>query len=187
MQSLSFEPVKPAIVLLCVLLGTACSDNSENQHSNTQQTTLTALPAEEQRGPQTDDAGVAFAEKNDSVEGNSEVDDSYEDMYEEPPAFSTGEENNGAEGSDSAIAGVDDTPELSAGALQTQASTDVPTTKWVAPNEESATSQPLYVVKPGDTLSRIALTHGTTVDTLVNLNSLADKNTLGVGQTLRLQ
>ena len=43
-----------------------------------------------------------------------------------------------------------------------------------------------YVVQPGDTLSSIALGHGTDVGSLVEANSLPDANLLSVGQQLRM-
>jgi len=44
--------------------------------------------------------------------------------------------------------------------------------------------EPNYVVQAGDTLEAIARRHGTTVEVLVGLNNLADRNTLQVGQRL---
>ena len=43
-----------------------------------------------------------------------------------------------------------------------------------------------YTVQSGDTLSSIAATHQTSVDSLVSLNQLTDANTLSVGQVLEL-
>ncbi len=43
-----------------------------------------------------------------------------------------------------------------------------------------------YTVKSGDTLTKIAKTYGTTVDTLVALNNIANKNLITVGQVLIL-
>ena len=43
-----------------------------------------------------------------------------------------------------------------------------------------------YTVKRGDTLSRIAKTHGTSVSALVSANGIANPNALSVGQRLRL-
>ncbi|GAC1364533.1 MAG: hypothetical protein NVS4B8_20810 [Herpetosiphon sp.] len=48
----------------------------------------------------------------------------------------------------------------------------------VPPNE--------YVVRPGDTLTRIANDHETTVDELMADNNLSDPNRIEVGQRLRL-
>ena len=42
----------------------------------------------------------------------------------------------------------------------------------------------LYVVKPGDTLSKIADDHATTIDEIMALNNLSDPNTIIVGQKL---
>jgi N-acetylmuramoyl-L-alanine amidase len=43
-----------------------------------------------------------------------------------------------------------------------------------------------YVVHPGDTLSEIALRHGTTVGALVAANHLADPNLIRIGQLLHI-
>lgn len=43
-----------------------------------------------------------------------------------------------------------------------------------------------YVVHPGDTLSEIALRHGTTVGALVEANRLADPNLIRIGQLLHI-
>jgi LysM repeat protein len=43
----------------------------------------------------------------------------------------------------------------------------------------------IYVVKPADTLSRIAKTHGTTVNALKALNGLATDR-IGIGMKLKL-
>ncbi len=44
----------------------------------------------------------------------------------------------------------------------------------------------LYIVKPGDTLSKIADTYETTVDELMTANNLSDPNKLEVGQHLTI-
>ena len=43
-----------------------------------------------------------------------------------------------------------------------------------------------YVVQRGDTLSSIAARHGTTVADLVQLNDLRDRNTIRIGQRLKV-
>jgi LysM repeat protein len=43
-----------------------------------------------------------------------------------------------------------------------------------------------YTVQPGDSLSSIAAQFGTTADELARINSLADPNSLSVGQTLQV-
>lgn len=56
----------------------------------------------------------------------------------------------------------------------------------IIPTSQQATSNPLigaYTIKEGDTLSAIAQTFGTTVDTLMQLNNLTDSN-IFIGQTL---
>lgn len=53
-----------------------------------------------------------------------------------------------------------------------------------------ATSEPdqetVYIVQPGDTLFRIALTYGVTVDELADYNNIANVNDLDVGQEIRI-
>ena len=44
----------------------------------------------------------------------------------------------------------------------------------------------VYVVRPGDTLGRIADDHETTVDELMALNNLSNPDLIEVGQSLRL-
>ena len=44
----------------------------------------------------------------------------------------------------------------------------------------------LYIVKPGDTLTKIADEHETTVDEILALNNLSDPNTIQIGQELRI-
>lgn len=43
-----------------------------------------------------------------------------------------------------------------------------------------------YVVQPGDTLSGIAVSYGTTIETLIQLNDIANPDALEVGQIIRL-
>lgn len=52
--------------------------------------------------------------------------------------------------------------------------------------EASASSDGTYVVKPGDTLSQISRTHGTTVEALKEINGMTDANNLSIGQILRI-
>ncbi len=47
-------------------------------------------------------------------------------------------------------------------------------------------SESNYVVKEGDTLSKIAEQHGTSVEDLISLNHIQDPNLLHPGQELRL-
>lgn len=54
------------------------------------------------------------------------------------------------------------------------------------PASKPATVTGTYIVQGGDTLGRIATAHGTTWQTLVKLNGLADPNVIGVGQRLRV-
>lgn len=50
----------------------------------------------------------------------------------------------------------------------------------------SIASADTYTVKSGDTLSEIAQTHNTTVDQLVSLNKIVNRNLIHVGQTIEL-
>jgi hypothetical protein len=50
----------------------------------------------------------------------------------------------------------------------------------------STTSQKTYTIKKGDTLSKIAKKYGTTVDKLVKLNGIKNKNIIRVGQIIKL-
>lgn len=51
----------------------------------------------------------------------------------------------------------------------------------------SGTSVQYYKVQPGDTLSEIAQQYGTSVDRLVQLNGIANKNVIYVGQKIRVR
>lgn len=50
----------------------------------------------------------------------------------------------------------------------------------------SGTTQKTYTVVKGDTLTKIAKKYGTTVDTLVKLNGIKNKNLITVGQIIKL-
>lgn len=50
----------------------------------------------------------------------------------------------------------------------------------------SGTTQKTYTVKKGDTLTKIAKEYGTTVNTLVALNGIKNKNLIVVGQIIKL-
>jgi LysM repeat protein len=54
----------------------------------------------------------------------------------------------------------------------------------VAPTVAPSVAHQTYVVKSGDTLSGIARRFGTTVDAIVELNGIVDRNRLSVGQKL---
>ncbi|WP_231563635.1 LysM domain-containing protein [Anoxybacillus sp. KU2-6(11)] len=45
----------------------------------------------------------------------------------------------------------------------------------------------VYVVQKGDTLSKIATKHNTTVDALQKLNGISNPNLIRVGQKIRLK
>lgn len=53
--------------------------------------------------------------------------------------------------------------------------------------KESGTSVQYYKVQPGDTLSEIAQHYGTSVDRLVQLHGIANKNVIYVGQKIRVK
>jgi LysM repeat protein len=59
-----------------------------------------------------------------------------------------------------------------------------PTPNPTRPGANQATQD--YVVQPGDNLTMIAITFGTTVETLMSLNNLTNADQLEVGQILRL-
>lgn len=50
-----------------------------------------------------------------------------------------------------------------------------------------ANKKAYYTVKKGDTLSKIALDNGTTVNNLVRLNGIKDPNKIYIGQILRVK
>jgi murein DD-endopeptidase MepM/ murein hydrolase activator NlpD len=55
-----------------------------------------------------------------------------------------------------------------------------------APAEKADAAAAVHVVQPGETLWRIASTHGTTPQALCRLNGITDVRTLRVGMTLKL-
>lgn len=52
--------------------------------------------------------------------------------------------------------------------------------------QTSQTASAVYVVKKGDTLTKIAKAHGTTVNTIKKLNGIKDANKIVVGQKIKL-
>ena len=54
------------------------------------------------------------------------------------------------------------------------------------PTAATPTSQAIYIVKPGDTLTAIAQRHGTYVDVIAQANQLTNRDRLQVGQSLHL-
>lgn len=48
------------------------------------------------------------------------------------------------------------------------------------------TPEGIYIVRPGDTLGKIADSYATTVDEIMAANNLSDPNVIEVGQRLRL-
>jgi LysM repeat protein len=69
---------------------------------------------------------------------------------------------------------------------KTSKPTPKPTAKATAKPSKTAAPARTYRVKPGDTLSGIAATYGTTVATLMRLNNISDPRLLRVGQVLKL-
>ena len=63
---------------------------------------------------------------------------------------------------------------------------DVPATATAFAQQVVPTPTPagLYIVKPGDTLTKIADDHATTIDEIMALNNLSDPDTIHVGQEL---
>lgn len=59
------------------------------------------------------------------------------------------------------------------------------TTEYIELTEANTSSQ-TYTVKSGDNLTKIAKKYGTTVQVLVDLNNIKDKNLINVGQVLKL-
>lgn len=55
------------------------------------------------------------------------------------------------------------------------------------PAQQTSHASAVYTVKKGDTLTKIARAHGTTVDTLKKLNGIRDVNKISVGQKVRLK
>ena len=55
------------------------------------------------------------------------------------------------------------------------------------PIAATPTSQAIYIVKPGDTLTAIARRHGTHVDAIAQVNQLTNRARLQVGQALHLR
>jgi hypothetical protein len=56
---------------------------------------------------------------------------------------------------------------------------------WTREGEVSETQgREIYTVRPGDTLSEIALTHGVAMSQLVSLNGIEDPDILRIGQVL---
>jgi len=53
-------------------------------------------------------------------------------------------------------------------------------------NSDGTVTAKTYTVKKGDTLSKIAKNYGTTVDKLVSLNGIQNKNLINVGQVIKL-
>jgi LysM repeat protein len=67
------------------------------------------------------------------------------------------------------------------GGPATQPPTPVPTTSSSPPTAETT-----YVIKSGDTLSRIAVSHGVSVATLVQVNGITNPNLIYAGQVLSI-
>ncbi len=62
----------------------------------------------------------------------------------------------------------------------------IPTNSTVQGNETRATGKIIYTVKPGDTLSGIALRYGVTVSQIVSLNNIRNPNLIFPGEKLRI-
>ena len=62
-----------------------------------------------------------------------------------------------------------------------------PSTQNTQSNPSTQNTQSTYTVRSGDTLSKIAKRHGTTVKKLCQLNGISENSTLRVGQKLKLR
>lgn len=59
--------------------------------------------------------------------------------------------------------------------------------RLLVPTDETITIEPqTHIVQPGQNLFDIATVYGTTIDTLLNLNDIANANTIYVGQVLQI-
>ena len=63
----------------------------------------------------------------------------------------------------------------------------IETTKPVKPSKPQTSSETIYIVKKGDTLSGIASRYGTTYQVLASYNGISNPNLIGVGQTIKIQ
>lgn len=60
------------------------------------------------------------------------------------------------------------------------------TTKPVKPSKPQTSSETIYIVKKGDTLSGIASRHGTTYQVLASYNGISNPNLIRVGQVIKI-
>lgn len=60
------------------------------------------------------------------------------------------------------------------------------TTKPVKPSKPQTSSETIYIVKKGGTLSGIASRYGTTYQVLASYNGISNPNLIGVGQTIKI-
>ena len=60
------------------------------------------------------------------------------------------------------------------------------TTKPVEPSKPQTSSETIYIVKTGDTLSGIASRYGTTYQVLASYNGISNPNLIGVGQAIKI-
>nr|DAU13542.1 MAG TPA: hypothetical protein [Caudoviricetes sp.] len=58
--------------------------------------------------------------------------------------------------------------------------------KPVKPSKPQTSSETIYIVKKGDTLSGIASRYGTTYQVLASYNGISNPNLIGVGQTIKI-
>ena len=77
-------------------------------------------------------------------------------------------------------------PEVDPGINETIAETPAPTVSATAAATATETAVVIYVVQPGDNLTKIARRFGTTVDAIAAANQLANPNRLLVGTSLRI-
>ena len=60
------------------------------------------------------------------------------------------------------------------------------TTKPVEPSKPKTSSETIYIVKKGDTLSGIASRYGTTYQVLASYNGISNPNVISIGQTIKI-
>ncbi|HEY3473772.1 MAG TPA: LysM peptidoglycan-binding domain-containing protein, partial [Anaerolineales bacterium] len=68
--------------------------------------------------------------------------------------------------------------------LKTGDQLTIPVAVAIPLEEGSASTQRTYTVKPGDTLTVIAIRHGTTVAAIASANNISNINSISVGQVL---
>lgn len=68
----------------------------------------------------------------------------------------------------------------------TETTKPVEPSKLVEPSKPKTSSETIYIVKKGDTLSGIASRYGTTYQVLASYNGISNPNLIGVGQAIKI-